>query len=339
MLDFEKIIKESNINYNQFYLKRYLKIINSILKLGERKDLVDRETHHILPKSMFEEYKTDEENLIDLSLREHYVIHFILYKCFYDSKEMIYTFNMMNIMNGGYNYEKLRQKHKQLASERLKGKKLYTNGFITKFLDEPNEEFNTRGQSPAVKKYISEKCCDMYWYYNEKTGETLRIKSYEQPPEGFIRKRTYKGKFKGAHSINDNYICVLDLRDGQNHGIKKSEFSEKYQFYNTGKSRDKLYIFLYDNTYMLGLSNLNAYLKEKYNAYFFWDSFKKMIREYDKDYIIIHQKRKRKISMIENFTKIHNGQKLGDVVKFWHIDDFKFDKNHLLYQRNKYGRD
>ena len=57
------------------YTDWYFKIINQATSEHEY-----CEKHHILPKSIFPEFKDDPNNIIKLSAREHYICHLLLTK-------------------------------------------------------------------------------------------------------------------------------------------------------------------------------------------------------------------------------------------------------------------
>ena len=72
------LLLNPNISQNSKYVKWYFNIISSKKFYNDEKI----EEHHILPKSIYPEYKNDKINLIKLSLREHYVVHLLLWKMF-----------------------------------------------------------------------------------------------------------------------------------------------------------------------------------------------------------------------------------------------------------------
>lgn len=80
---------------NDSVIKEYVNYIN-IHKLAQdtNKEDIVYEIHHILPESIFPEYKYEPENLVKLKLYDHLVVHYILAKT-KDSK-MLFAFNMMS---------------------------------------------------------------------------------------------------------------------------------------------------------------------------------------------------------------------------------------------------
>ena len=73
------IFVDKNIFFTKHHLERYFKFINMIL---DRSDISKKEIfiekHHILPISLFNEYRDDPTNIIKLSTREHYIAHLML---------------------------------------------------------------------------------------------------------------------------------------------------------------------------------------------------------------------------------------------------------------------
>ncbi len=77
-MNFIKIFNTKKINSH--FLKRYLTFIARCAVINSSYT----EDHHILPKSIFPEYKTSKENIVTLTARQHFVAHLILTKVFTD---------------------------------------------------------------------------------------------------------------------------------------------------------------------------------------------------------------------------------------------------------------
>lgn len=88
----------NSFEVNPHYLKRYLAfVLNCTSKPNNY-----TEKHHILPKSLFPEYKTDLKNLVKLTSRQHFVAHWILSKVFIKYKQkcsMLKAFSRMTSIN------------------------------------------------------------------------------------------------------------------------------------------------------------------------------------------------------------------------------------------------
>jgi hypothetical protein len=99
------------------------------------------EKHHILPKSMFKEYRLSKFNIVRLTYQDHYIIHEILpFICLQKrhQQQMIYAWNrLLNSKSGLVTskeiYAELRMLHSLAASQRHTGKKL-SKETIAKFL-------------------------------------------------------------------------------------------------------------------------------------------------------------------------------------------------------------
>jgi len=119
----------------------YLKLYHKIIQNAKKRNINDIiETHHIIPKSIFNsdeskrllnEYKIesvdDEKNLIELSLREHYIVHALLVKIFlYNTncyQRMLYAANMMSLRTKtSREYSWLKRRFSQLKREQMTGK-------------------------------------------------------------------------------------------------------------------------------------------------------------------------------------------------------------------------
>lgn len=94
MFSIEKMppVKDENL----IHLQRYVKFINSRPERDLKKD--GFHTHHIYPKSIAKKNNIEDFdgdwNLIELTPREHFIAHLILWKCGY--REMISAFFFMN---------------------------------------------------------------------------------------------------------------------------------------------------------------------------------------------------------------------------------------------------
>lgn len=81
---------------NNKYLKWYMSIIDKALSESRFKNkVVYYELHHILPKSIFPEFKTDKTYMVFLTAREHYIVHLLLCRLFIHKS---HTIKMKNAM-------------------------------------------------------------------------------------------------------------------------------------------------------------------------------------------------------------------------------------------------
>ena len=69
-----------------------------------------------------------------------------------------------------------------------------------------------RGFSEARKRVCVDASTDFYFYTNEETGKTIRVKKGDEVPVGYIRKREKRGGFVGFDDINKN-VRAYDIKE------------------------------------------------------------------------------------------------------------------------------
>lgn len=114
-----------NKKLNVFWVNRYIKFIYSCDKSNDQRIGVF-EKHHILPASLFPDYKKENFNIVKLTPRQHYIAHWILAKLFGGSQW--FSFNMMKRYGGKsvlYEYSRKYQKEQISISNtgRIKSEK------------------------------------------------------------------------------------------------------------------------------------------------------------------------------------------------------------------------
>ena len=112
----------------------YQKIHDQIIERAKNRQLTGYiERHHIIPKCMGG--TNDKTNLIELTAREHFIIHKLLCEIYPDNDSLIYAYWMManNTSNkfyerkyyvSGKDYERAKRIFAERSSKRQKGKKL-----------------------------------------------------------------------------------------------------------------------------------------------------------------------------------------------------------------------
>lgn len=85
------------------------------------------------------------------------------------------------------------------------------NGEIL-FVSEEEAEKYERGLTEERKKILSDAATDFYFYTNEETGKTIRVKKGEEVPVGYVRKREKRGGFVGFDDINKT-VRAYDIKE------------------------------------------------------------------------------------------------------------------------------
>lgn len=192
--------------------RRYFTFIqqrSKVLKVGYV------EKHHILPSSIFPEYKKEAWNIVELSAREHYIAHYILMKAFGGS--MSIAFNLMSNRFKGLiksnQYHQGRNAHAVAISEKLlewhknndcsdslrRMRSIHNAGKMTAYdttlqkyvrvdVDKLTESLIPVGKlrSMKSKSKTSKAMSDRKHWHDPTTGETIFIKMEEVPPQGFV---------------------------------------------------------------------------------------------------------------------------------------------------------
>lgn len=113
-----------NYAFNKHYLERYLRFIRT---RKPSNGYVER--HHIYPRSMFPQLANDEDNLISLTAREHFIAHWMLHKAFGEKMTMAFMYMKTGPAERYWNinsksYEKLRKAFGMVISRAKTGVQL-----------------------------------------------------------------------------------------------------------------------------------------------------------------------------------------------------------------------
>ena len=137
------------------YLNRYIKFITFAKQLVANDKYI--ESHHILPQSMGG--SNDDDNLVKLSARQHYLAHWMLWKA-YKSKEMTFAFFSMSNQSNQYQgrtckinsriYENLRNEFSTLLSKTAEDK-WQDPAYRQKHIDTNNSEKTQKLRSDKAK--------------------------------------------------------------------------------------------------------------------------------------------------------------------------------------------
>lgn len=134
----------------------YRKIHDSIIEKARTRKLSGyKEKHHIIPRCMGG--SDDENNLVDLTPEEHFLIHVLLVKLYPENRDLIYAVNVMGSSRHGHRprrklYGWLKRKFAERVSQQMR--EMYPKG--------------TRFRA-----------------YNEETDTLIYVSDIDDLPEGF----------------------------------------------------------------------------------------------------------------------------------------------------------
>lgn len=292
------LIDEYQLN---LWYNRYIKL----LKYAETQDYSNTKhyhKHHILPKSLFPEYEHDQDNLIKLSYRLHYIAHYILWKLT-KTYQMSVAFVLM---------------HKGKLEEKPH---LNSKAFddATKYL---SDYFRNNPEVCTPSK--------LYWTLDE-NGNRCRTEDESKKISGAAPWQ------KGFNSINKERTRFINLITKETEYVLKNEKPEWYHYYMGATTKSKFYIFLFEDIYYF--SYLTLPRKIQFNLGRNLDVIDNKIPTID-SYMYKYSEKldEPRKHMIEQ----HGGKtlkELGLQVFYFYDQDFKFDFTKQLYDyetRNKH---
>lgn len=165
----------------------YTKIYNNIIEKAKLRQIVNpltsyKETHHIVPKSVGG--KDDKSNLVELTLKEHFLCHKLLIQIYKNNKSLIYALWMMaNTRNSGKNYNKYNISAKEYEQLRI----LYIKSKCgTKLTFKQKQLISESTKNNMLSSEIRSKCSKnkgSKWYYNKETLKTYKWKQGDAIPD------------------------------------------------------------------------------------------------------------------------------------------------------------
>ena len=179
---------------NTHYYKRYMKLIEHM----KNNPPEEGEQHHIIPKCIGG--SNDEDNIVLLGYRQHFIAHYMLAKAYPEHPKLWYAFNQMKRVCEGRSvlYEAARKyiswviandKERSLKiSLAHKGKKL---SYETRMklsegrMGEKNWRYNTNHTEETKRKMSENGIKGKSIYHHTKTGKNIYLSEDEEVPDGY----------------------------------------------------------------------------------------------------------------------------------------------------------
>ncbi len=202
---------------NQHYLHRYDKFIETMKKVKKRKGYT--EVHHIQPRCL---HGTDDSyNLIELSIREHFLAHWLLWKAYPDYLPICSAFLQMNNKNPNTSkgfqgrissrvYDRLKTEAYNMISERMKGRVFVKDSKGSK-IEMSSDEF----KNSDLKFHTTGKV----WVLNLENNEWIYILSSEYHEN----KERYSTRLSSRNPNEISYNFYDTKNSGRILKIRKSD--------------------------------------------------------------------------------------------------------------------
>jgi hypothetical protein len=151
-------------------IMNYQRIHDQIIERAKTRQLEGyKERHHIIPRCM--NGTDDEDNLVDLTAREHFIIHKLLCEIYPDNDKLFFAYRMMAVMKNSYDnerlyfvgsreFERIRLLANQKIGNALRGRKIgkLSSDIIEKQVQSRQKKADLRGyyHSSETKKKIGD---------------------------------------------------------------------------------------------------------------------------------------------------------------------------------------
>lgn len=262
----------------------YIKLYIAVLESTDLKYQAGYELHHILPKSIFSEYTNNQENVVSITYRQHYLAHYLLTKITHDYR-MFIAFRLMQ--SGNYTNTRLysgikteianSQRGKSAALNTLSGDieyvqvndidgVLYTGinkgkriVYDTKLLQYTFVAPDNLHMYSDNKRYIvgthKNPCAPSKIYWNGST------RSADKP----LDSTRFGGYKEGLSAMNNTHYRVLDLITKKYVMIEKDTNMLPHQVVYHGQNLNSMIVVVHRGIQYLRRSSLPFYIKEKYS--------------------------------------------------------------------------
>nr|DAT03939.1 MAG TPA: HNH endonuclease [Caudoviricetes sp.] len=205
MFDYQKILCDFAVDDR--YFRRYVKMVSwaHTIDWGDE----DVEFHHILPKSIFPLYKDYPKNIVKVSKRVHYLLHYLLYKLSLQDSMLMAL--QITAARCGYTksvlYQSIALSFQKLQESRRHWYNVHTGEHVFA-VHKPTDDFINAAPECGKGKPIGYK----QWVYNPSTNEQRVILNGDDIPDGFVRGRVKSSSFDGWHAVNQ-LIKVYDFKE------------------------------------------------------------------------------------------------------------------------------
>jgi hypothetical protein len=194
----------------------YQRAYDRIIERAKRRSLdCYFETHHIVPRSLGG--SDDPRNLVDLTYREHFLVHWLLTKIYTKRgrRAMFYALMCMGTMNPGgqriimsWQYEVARRAWRDRiddASDKIRAKRLDHRSAVVQDSDKRLRQ--VKDSSDKIKQHLFEECTRI-----ASTVEYVRSQRHDPLQPGVIRfKKLVRGR--KVRIIVDRSSSVKELAD------------------------------------------------------------------------------------------------------------------------------
>lgn len=255
---------------NSHYYTRYQRFSQALRQRKLPPDAI-AETHHMVPRCMGG--SDDPDNLVELTLREHYLAHWMLWRAFPENQSLRFAFYAMCNKNfrtshkkDAYQkirhsrvYARLKEEFRQAHSERMAGKVRVRDedGHVREMTSEEYREqdelkFHTSGMTYAIDLRSGEKVWipvesyhqeDYYFRPSEgawKNSQRIYVLdgeevrlTYQDYLQLKDQGRDIKGKFYGDVEKCKNTVVVYDHQTGKNRKITLEQYQQDPARYRT----------------------------------------------------------------------------------------------------------
>jgi len=194
----------------------YQKVYNQLIDKAKHRGVVDgySETHHIVPKCIGGEDKLN--NLVELTAREHFIAHWLLYRIYPNNKDIAYSFTAFQMDKYGNRYKLSSRTIGEIREARVMARR------GTKHTEETKRKISQSNKGKAGTWKYKEMSDAMRQKMSEaKLGRCLNSKHKKKISEG--KKEWYKHNThpNAGKSLEGNYYYDRNSLEEKRLSVKK----------------------------------------------------------------------------------------------------------------------